>query len=290
MVRAGAGPVRRPDLARHPLKRIGRDLAGSPCADAAYMASMPHRAAQWSVLVSPNSFATPILRRAFGHTGEVLECGYPRNDLLYAADRDKVADTVRERLGIPEGRRVVLYAPTWREDRPKRGGRYGLDLQLDLDRARECLGEDHVLLVRRHYLVGGSVPQSDFVRDVSRHPDVAELLLISDVLVTDYSSLMFDFAQTGRPMLFHTYDLAHYRDTLRGFYFDFENRAPGPLITTSAGVVAACGPGGRNRRPPGGVQPVPGIVLRLRRRHGGSPRRRPDADGGARVNTPTSAV
>ncbi|NEB40982.1 bifunctional glycosyltransferase/CDP-glycerol:glycerophosphate glycerophosphotransferase [Streptomyces sp. SID14515] len=222
-----------------PLKRIGRDLAGTPHADAAYMASMEHRSAQWSVLVSPNSFSTPVLRRAFGYSGEVLECGYPRNDLLYAPDRDKIAAAVRERLAIPEGRRVILYAPTWREDQPRQGGRYGLDLQLDLEQARSALGEDHVLLVRRHYLVGGSVPDTDFVRDVSRHPDVAELLLVSDALVTDYSSIMFDFAQTGRPMLFHTYDLAHYRDTLRGFCFDFEHRAPGPLIPDSAGIVAA---------------------------------------------------
>ncbi|MFE4452297.1 CDP-glycerol glycerophosphotransferase family protein [Streptomyces sp. NPDC056796] len=222
-----------------PLKRIGRDLAGTALADTAYIESMPRRAAQWSVLVSPNSFSTPVLRRAFGHTGEVLECGYPRNDLLYAPDRAKAAAAVRQSLAVPDGKRVVLYAPTWREDRPKRGGRYGLDLQLDLEQARKALGDDHVLLVRRHYLVGGSVPENDFVRDVSRHPDVAGLILISDVLVTDYSSLMFDFAQTGRPMLFHTYDLEHYRDTLRGFCFDFEKLAPGPLIGDSAAVVEA---------------------------------------------------
>lgn len=222
-----------------PLKRIGRDLAGTPNADAAYMDSMPGRAAQWSVLVSPNTFSTPVLRRAFGHTGAVVECGYPRNDLLYAPDREKVADSVRERLGIPKDRRVILYAPTWREDLPKQGGRYGLDLQLDLAHAERELGEDTVLLVRRHYLVGGSIPQSACVRDVSRYPDVAELMLISDALVTDYSSLMFDFAGTGRPMLFHTYDLEHYRDTLRGFCFDFAAQAPGPLIPTSAGVVEA---------------------------------------------------
>ncbi|NEB54989.1 glycosyltransferase [Streptomyces griseus] len=222
-----------------PLKRIGRDLAGAPHADAAYMASMERRSAQWSVLVSPNTFSTPVMRRAFGYAGEVLECGYPRNDLLYAPDRDTVAATVRERLALPEGRRVILYAPTWREDRPRRGGRHGFDLRLDLEQARASLGDDHVLLVRRHYLVGGSVPDTPFVRDVSRHPDIAELLLISDVLVTDYSSVMFDFAQTGRPMVFHTHDLAHYRDTLRGFCFDFEQRAPGPLIPDSAGVVAA---------------------------------------------------
>lgn len=187
----------------------------------------------------PEQLLHPVLRRAFGYGGEVLECGYPRNDLLYAPDRAKVAAAVRERLAIPEGRRVVLYAPTWREDQPRKGGKYAPDLHLDLEQARETLGDDQVLLVRRHYLVGGSVPDTDFVRDVSRHPDVAELLLISDVLVTDYSSIMFDFAQTGRPMLFHTYDLAHYRDTLRGFCFDFEHRAPGPLIPDSAGIVAA---------------------------------------------------
>ena len=119
-----------------PLKRIGRDLADSPSGDRRYIATLPERAAQWNLLVSPNRFSTPVLRRAFGYHGEVLESGYPRNDLLHAADRAKVAAAVRERLGIPEDRRVVLYAPTWREDQPRRGGRYGLDLRLDLAAAR----------------------------------------------------------------------------------------------------------------------------------------------------------
>ncbi|NEB76221.1 CDP-glycerol:glycerophosphate glycerophosphotransferase, partial [Streptomyces sp. SID14478] len=222
-----------------PLKRIGRDLLGSVSADPKYIATLPARADQWSLLVSPNSFSTPVLRSAFGYTGDVLASGYPRNDLLHDADRDKHAASVRERLGVPDGKRVILYAPTWRENQPRRSGRYGLDLQLDLAAAEAALGDDHVLLVRRHYLVGGAVPTSEFVRDVSRHPDAAELLLIADVLVTDYSSMMFDFAQTGRPMLFHTYDLDHYRDTLRGFYFDFSAQAPGPLLRTSDEVIAA---------------------------------------------------
>ncbi|MGW1228875.1 bifunctional glycosyltransferase/CDP-glycerol:glycerophosphate glycerophosphotransferase [Streptomyces sp. NPDC001515] len=224
-----------------PLKRIGLDLAGTSRANRAYIATLEHRARQWSFLVSPNTFATPVLRRSFGYGGEVLECGYPRNDLFHAPDRVKVAAAVRASLHIPDTARVVLYAPTWREDLPKNAGRYPMDLRLDLAAAERALGPDTVLLVRRHYLVTDRLPDSGtgFVRDVSRYPDAAELLLISDALVTDYSSMLFDFAETGRPMLFHTYDLEHYRDTLRGFAFDFESRAPGPLIADSAALVEA---------------------------------------------------
>ncbi|WNI24481.1 CDP-glycerol glycerophosphotransferase family protein [Streptomyces sp. ITFR-16] len=224
-----------------PLKRIGLELAGTVQANAAYIATLEQRARQWSFLVSPNTYSTPVLRRSFGFEGEVLECGYPRNDLFHAADRAKVAQAVREKLGIPQGKRVVLYAPTWREDQRLGGGRYSLGLQLDLAAAERELGADTVLLVRRHYMVTDRLPDSGtgFVRDVSRYPDVGELMLISDALVTDYSSLMFDFAQTGRPMLFHTYDLEHYRDTLRGFSFDFESRAPGPLIPGSDDLIEA---------------------------------------------------
>lgn len=224
-----------------PLKRIGRDLAGTEFSNARYIDSLPGRARQWNLLVSPNRFSTPILRRAFGYDGEVLECGYPRNDVLYARDRERKAQEVRRELGIPEGRRVVLYAPTWREDRPLSGGRYSMDLRLDLQAAEKALGGECVLLVRKHYLVTDRVPEtgSGFVRDVSEYGDVTLLLLISDVLVTDYSSLMFDFAGTGRPMLFFTYDLDHYRDTLRGFYVDFEASAPGPLLQTGGEVIEA---------------------------------------------------
>ncbi|WUS97280.1 bifunctional glycosyltransferase family 2 protein/CDP-glycerol:glycerophosphate glycerophosphotransferase [Streptomyces sp. NBC_00708] len=224
-----------------PLKRIGLELAGTAQANAAYIATLAERSRQWDFLVSPNTYSTPVLRRSFGFEGEVLECGYPRNDLFHAPDRAKVAAAVREKLGIPAGKRVVLYAPTWREDQRLGGGRYSLGLQLDLAAAERELGDDTVLLVRRHYMVTDRLPDSGtgFVRDVSRYPDVGELMLISDALVTDYSSLMFDFAQTGRPMLFHTYDLEHYRDTLRGFSFDFEKRAPGPLIPGSDDLIAA---------------------------------------------------
>ncbi|MET9399568.1 CDP-glycerol glycerophosphotransferase family protein [Kitasatospora sp. NPDC002965] len=224
-----------------PLKRIAHDVDNPWLADHGYLDALARETPQWSLLVSPSGFATPHLRRAFRYRGEILESGYPRNDLLARPDTARAA-AVRHRLGVPDGRRVVLYAPTWREDQQRPDGDgFRLDLRLDLDRAREALGRDHVLLVRQHAHVREPLAgdRDGFVRDCGDYPDVQDLLLIADVLVTDYSSVMFDFAVTGRPMLFFTYDLAHYRDTLRGFTFDFESQAPGPLLDDSDQVVAA---------------------------------------------------
>lgn len=224
-----------------PLKRIGHDIEDVQFANKRYLEKVAKEAPNWSYLVSPNAFSTPILRRAFRYEGEIIETGYPRNDVLASPDRDVLAAQVRERLGLPADKRVVLYAPTWRDDNYYGPGKYRLDLRLDLERAAEVLGEDHVLLIRRHPNVVDTVPEgtSGFVRDVSGYPDIAELFLAADVLMTDYSSLMFDYANTGRPILFFTYDLEHYRDELRGFYFDFEEEAPGPLLSTSDEVIEA---------------------------------------------------
>jgi CDP-glycerol glycerophosphotransferase len=196
--------------------------------------------ARWDYLVSPNPPSSPILRGAFGFDGELLETGYPRTDVFHAPDRERRAAAVKEALGLEPGKRVVLYAPTMRDDHRYSGNRYSLEMRLDLPAARRALADDHVLLVRRHAKVVDTVPGVDgsFAIDVSAWPDVNELLLAVDVLITDYSSLTFDFAVTGRPMLFFTYDLADYRDRLRGFYFD-PDRLPGPHVATSEELVAA---------------------------------------------------
>ena len=224
-----------------PLKRIGFDFDNDWFSDTAYLEALEREGKQWSLLVSPNSFSTPILKRAFHYEGEILASGYPRNDVLLADDREKHAEQVRRALGLPEGKKVVLYAPTWREDRVRHNGGHQLDLRIDLEQARAALGDDHVLLIRPHAHVVEPVPgEGDgFVWDVGSYPDIQDLYLISDVLITDYSSVMFDYAITGRPILFFTYDLEHYRDALRGFYFDFEATAPGPLLHTSGELVEA---------------------------------------------------
>ena len=222
------------------LKRIGLDVE-APKFDLDYHYRLRREAGNWSMLVSANRFSTPILQRAMGYDGPIIETGYPRNDRLYAADREARAKEVRTRLGLPDGKRVVLYAPTWRDDLQHSRGMFKFDMRLDTEDARTRLGEDHVLLVRRHSNIVDSVPGAGngFVFDVSEYPDIVDLYLVADILVTDYSSVMFDFAHLKRPMLFFTYDLEHYRDTLRGFYFSFEQEAPGPLIHTSPELVDA---------------------------------------------------
>ncbi|MFJ2434277.1 CDP-glycerol glycerophosphotransferase family protein [Streptomyces anulatus] len=231
-----------------PLGRFGGGLADTLYADHQYLATLPRRSAQWSVLVSPSRFATPWLRRSLGYEGEVLEAGSPANDVLFPPDRDKAAEEVRRGLGIPEDHRVVLYAPTYRDHlaHPPAAaagrtapGPYRWDPALDPGALARTLGPGHTVLVRRHPRVTGGLQDGPGVLDVSGHPGAAGLLLVADVLVTDYAGLMFDFALTGRPMLFHTYDLEHYRDTVRGFCLDFETRAPGPLLVTTDEVAQA---------------------------------------------------
>jgi CDP-glycerol glycerophosphotransferase len=226
-----------------PLKRIGLDIEPPRRPNTiAYLERQNEDTPKWDLLLAPNAFATPIFRRAFAFDGEIAETGYPRNDLLRHPEREERAAQVRRLLGIPAGKRVVLYVPTWRDDSFQQGGRYRFDLQLDLDAASEALGGDHVILLRMHFNVRDPLAGSDLgagLVDVTRYPDIADLYLISDVLITDYSSAMFDFAVTGRPMLFFTYDLERYRDQLRGFYFDFEAEAPGPLLRATADVIDA---------------------------------------------------
>ncbi|MEU6999396.1 CDP-glycerol glycerophosphotransferase family protein [Nonomuraea sp. NPDC046570] len=216
-----------------PAKRIGNDLP--------HMSRDPrppvyHRQAAevrgWDVLLSQSPWATPVLRKAFGYQGEILESGLPRNDVLSSPDREELAAEIRRRLGLVEGKRVVLYAPTWRDYDRKNSA-----VKLDLGLARAELGADHELLVRAHPMQ--SMPLvPDLAHDVTTYPDMADLLLVADVLVTDYSSSMFDFVATGRPIVFFAHDLDKYT-AKRGLYLDLREQAPGPVLSTSKEVVKA---------------------------------------------------
>jgi len=247
--------ARRPDqvvvqtLQGTPLKRLGLDVP--------HLRSTMRRSwrwaeqmEQWQYVVSGSRAATPILRQAFGLEGsEMLELGLPRNDVLAAPER--ASASVRARLGIPAGARVILYAPTYRDQVVDRRGRYRLDQHLDVERVMSALDSDSYLLIRKHPLVADAVDTGgrERVIDVSLWPDASELLAAADVFVTDYSALAFDFAITGRPILFFTYDLDTFRE-IRGFYVDLEKEAPGPLLRTTDELAEALReiPGGYDGR------------------------------------------
>ncbi|MDK3258165.1 CDP-glycerol glycerophosphotransferase family protein [Blastococcus capsensis] len=221
-----------------PLKRIHHDVPDAP---EGWLTLPDLDVARWDHLLSPNAASSERLRRAFGFRGPVHETGLPRNDLLSSPARDVVRAQVRAALGIADHQTVVLYTPTWRDDLVFDRSARDFQLAVDLADFRRRLGPDHVLLLRLHHMVSDRLTavESSHALDVSRHPDVTELYLAADLMVTDYSSAMFDFAITGKPLVFFTYDLERYRDQLRGFYFDFADVAPGPLLSTSAEVIDA---------------------------------------------------
>jgi len=156
--------------------------------------------------------------------------GYPRNDVIARGD----AGPARERLGITT-ERVVLYAPTWRD------GRLAAADPLDAAQLAAGLGPGWTVVARGHArtMADRARVVGDRVVDATDYPDASDLLALADVLVTDYSSVMFDFSASGRPMVFFVPDLEEYRGEVRGFYFDLAARAPGPLVRTAQECVAA---------------------------------------------------
>lgn len=220
-----------------PLKRIGFDISAPRFqTKEAFHRAVAGDVAKWDFLVSPNQFSTDIFRRSFRYDGPILETGYPRNDVLSAASDERVHE-LRRRLHIPEHTKVALYMPTWRDVDLARAG-VQVELPFREDRLPAAFARDWVLLVRAHSLVRFPPTGSHGVlRDVSAWEDAAELYQVADVLITDYSSSMFDFAVTRRPMIFFAYDLERYRDETRGFYFDFETEAPGPILRTPNDVI-----------------------------------------------------
>ncbi|MER5829754.1 CDP-glycerol glycerophosphotransferase family protein [Streptomyces sp. NPDC002130] len=229
--------VKRPDAihvqTHHgtPLKRMGIDQMAFPAAAQGLdFPALLERIDKWDFSVSANSHTTRMWERAYPSRYVSLDHGYPRNDVYYTAGADDIR-AVRDRLGIAPGRRAVLYAPTHRDYEA------GWTPRLDLAALADRLGGDTVLLVRGHYFYGGAAsPLTNLRRtgriiDVSSYDPVEELCLAADALITDYSSIMFDYANLDRPIVIHADDWETYRTT-RGVYFDLMDQAPGPVART----------------------------------------------------------
>jgi CDP-glycerol glycerophosphotransferase len=207
-----------------PLKRLGRDIV-DVVPTGSYLKMMDREAASWDYLISPSRYCSEIFPSTFRYSGKILETGYPRNDLL--VNRSHESNAIRRSLGILEpNQMVVLYAPTWRDSKRTATGNWK-----PVNFLTGGLGDGVTLLFRGHTNThqAHSEKVSNGALDVTSYENVAELYLAADVLVTDYSSSMFDFSVTGKPMIFLAPDLEDYVSK-RGFYFDFEQMAPGPIL------------------------------------------------------------
>jgi CDP-glycerol glycerophosphotransferase len=178
------------------------------------------------------------LVKGLGVTAELLPVGYPRNDALITGGDLGEIEALRQELGLDDGRKIVLYAPTFRTDTDGEPLRE-LRPSFDLAHFTAELGDSMILLVRPHYLCTVSLPPGTrhAVRDVGQVADLTSLLLLSDALVTDYSSIMFDYALLDRPMVFFTPDEDEMAQ-VRGSYFDLARHAPGPIVNTEAALLA----------------------------------------------------
>lgn len=226
-----------------PLKKLAFDMDDITSASQNHKTLFYKHSREWNYLISANRFSTDVFERAFVYDRDkILEYGYPRNDILYAENRDEIASEVKEELGIPEGKRVILYAPTWRDNQFYDRGKYKFTLALDLGRLQKEFGEDSVILLRTHYYIADILNLTEyegFVYNGSQYEDISRLYLISDICITDYSSVFFDYANLRRPILFYAYDFDEYADEIRGMYMDMEKELPGPILRTNDAVVEA---------------------------------------------------
>ncbi|WP_052713893.1 bifunctional glycosyltransferase/CDP-glycerol:glycerophosphate glycerophosphotransferase [Streptomyces katrae] len=216
-----------------PLKRVGLDLQDRPAATPTTdFEGLLRGADQWDFLLSANRHSTLVWEKAVPASYTTLEYGYPRNDPFHRATQAEVL-ALRERLGIAPGTTAILYAPTHRDYRRSRPE------HLDFERVLRDLGPRFTILNRTHLTYAGTEGTPDAhprLLDVSGHPSVEELCLASDALVTDYSSLMFDYAALDRPIVIHADDWEAY-EAARGTYFDLRACPPGAIARTEDELV-----------------------------------------------------
>jgi len=203
-------------------------------------AELDRTSRDWDLILTPAPEMDQYYRTEYAYEGPILSHGYPRDDILVSDQAEAVRSRTRALLGIQDHQVAVLYAPTWRDDLAVSYRSSPLVRHLDLEVSSELLGDDYVLLMRGHRFHPGQERSSRNARliDVTHYPEINDLILATDAAVLDYSSLRFDFALTGRPMLFLVPDLDRYAGGARGFLYPFEDSAPGPLLQHADEVVA----------------------------------------------------
>ncbi|KRO26183.1 glycosyl glycerophosphate transferase [Pediococcus argentinicus] len=217
-----------------PLKKLGLSIERVEMPGTStelYHSNFVHEANRWDLLVSANKYSSNIFRKSFGYENEIFEIGYPRNDELINASQKDI-EQLKTKLKIPKNKKVILYAPTFRDDQFYKIGKYKFSLPFKLDDFEKQFGMNTVLILRMHYLIANEIDVSKYknvVFDFSNYSNVSDLYLVSDMLITDYSSVFFDYAYLKRPILFYPFDFDNYKDKLRGFYLDYQSDLPGEI-------------------------------------------------------------
>lgn len=272
-----------------PLKKLGLDIekinmTGEDRSTREYRMAFLQESAKWDYLLVQNDFSEEVLPKCFGFRKKVVKAGYPRNDRLAdalrryntcckrkKAENDGISGRSEEKLKRistdiaqnKKGKKILLYAPTWRDNEYIGGGFYKCPEKPDFKKLEKELGKDFMIIVKLHYLVKlkkGDIPEecikSGFVKICGNEKDIADLYLKADGLITDYSSVFFDYSVLERPIFFYCYDLEEYRDELRGFYLDFEKVAPGPISGNEDELVSdiRAAFGFKNKEPASDVQ------------------------------------
>lgn len=205
-----------------PLKTVGLDVRDAM--NKRQRQKYINRSKRWDYLTVPSDYVEEISKSAYQSDAKTLKSGYPRNDYLFNIDPEEI-NRLKIELKIPKKKKVILYAPTWRRRGP-------IDLPMNLERLNQVLGEEYVLLVKLHHfntLKPNKFIDNKNIFDVGYFQDIRSLYALSDVMITDYSSTMFDFGIQGKPMIFYVYDYQSYIENDRGLYIDFKEEAPGPL-------------------------------------------------------------
>lgn len=225
-----------------PLKRLVFDMENVTSANKNYKKDFYNQSRNWDYLIAANKYSEEVFESAFMYPKEnILTYGYPRNDVLHNHTNDD-KQLIKEKLNLPTSKKVILYAPTWRDDEFHSAGNYKFKLQMDLERMRREFGEEYVIALRMHYFISDNIDLTgfeDFAYDFSKYNDINDLYISSDILITDYSSVFFDFANLKKPILFFTYDIEKYQSLLRGFYIDVHNDLPGPLLRSNDELIDA---------------------------------------------------
>lgn len=193
----------------------------------------------WDYLLSPNDFSKETFKRAFEYDGEIINKGYPANDVFYQNNEDKIAE-IKAKLNLNTDKKIILYAPTYRDYDVDENRNRRFNLLLDFEKLYENLSDDYMLIVRMHYLISKNLELSDemkeFIIDLSDYDDISDLYLISDILISDYSSAFFDFAHSRKPILFFVPDYERY-SSFRGLYQEVKDNLPGPEIETNEELI-----------------------------------------------------